>query len=419
MASVTSWTDASSGSRLSFSLGPALGGGSAWLADDAATLWQLGPSLGSVQIKPAWSVNLLYDAPFKRAPFLVPPVSGANDTSQVVLLDRDGNFFSLNPASGQAARLGAVADADGAAFADPLTSGETLLSVMTNGLYASRLADGAPLWSFNDGGAILRAPVATGDTVILLTQDTTRGRAASGTIYALNLADGTVRWRSSLNGFISISSAVIRAGVVYIGTPAAAFDLASGRRLWQASPQSGASGIGGPALSESGDTLYMGVINGDGTGGVVALMTADGREHWHTSLGRDYLSAFETIWASGDRIIVPSGAGDSSIIGVDSQTGAVLWHYQPPTPRFGAITLASTGASHASVVWMILQNGHVLALDAENGHLAARFADFELALTTLSSVAQRPYVTADGTRVIVAMDTKLLGLAIEAVGRAP
>ena len=74
--------------------------------------------------------------------------------------------------------------------------------------------------------------------------------------------------------------------------------------------------------------------------------------------------------------MIPSFSGN--VIALDGGTGKELWRYEPTFPRLGNVTV------EGGRVWFALQNGEVLALDAESGEVVARSNDYSLNLTGAS-----------------------------------
>ena len=230
----------------------------------------------------------------------------------------------------------------------------------------------------------------------------------TATLGVLNLADGALRWQASITnafGHKAAGGAVIGNGVVYISTPPAAFDLTTGKLLWQ---RQDISALGGPGLSEDGSTLYVGYPLSNTTGGIAAIDTSSGEARWQVTLDGDYLGLFEQPWPDGGCVIVPSASGAHAAVALDAQTGKVLWRYQSPAQRFGTITVSQ------GRVWLILMNGVVIGLDEQSGKPSARFDQLALDLQSVTGFTQRPIVIADGKRIVVALDTKLIGLSTEA-----
>ncbi len=419
---VMTWPNSASAKR-TFSLGPTAGGAAAWLTDDSTVLWRLGPHLTEsrqVQLKPGWAINLLYDTPFKAVPFLIPPVRYGD---RAVLVDRSAAIYMTDPLSGKSTRLGELASGNGTPIIDSVIVSDTLLSSVAGTVYANSLRDGRALWSFSGDDDIYRPPDANDDTVVVMTQHNTKDAVITGTLYAIGLRDGALRWQISLGSFFLAGGPVIRGNVVYLSTPPSAYDLATGARLWQTPPDSLGTqnfplGVGTPALDESGATLYAAIINEPpsgkgGTGAVLALDAHTGALRWKADLGVDFLNYFGQLWLSGDRVIVPTGDPGGRVVALDTRTGAVAWRYQPPALRYGQITVAS------GRVWMILQNGHVVILDVETGKPAGQYDELQLDLASLRTIAQRPFVSADGKRAIVALDTRLVGLEVVEEGAQP
>ena len=120
----------------------------------------------------------------------------------------------------------------------------------------------------------------------------------------------------------------------------------------------------------------------------------------------DAVKPGDRLWADGDVVIAPLLSDD--VVGFDAETGEEVWRYTPPAPRLGNVTV------EGGEVWFALQNGELLALDAESGETVARSNDYSLNLSG-TSVSQRP-VFVDGT-LVLGVGTYVLGFeAPEKVG---
>ena len=89
-----------------------------------------------------------------------------------------------------------------------------------------------------------------------------------------------------------------------------------------------------------------------------------------------------------------------NVIALDGGTGKELWRYEPTFPRLGNITVED------GRVWFALQNGEVLALDAESGEVVAHSNHYDLNLS-YASLAQRPAFI--GGRLVLGVGTYVLG----------
>jgi outer membrane protein assembly factor BamB len=259
-------------------------------------------------------------------------------------------------------------------------AGNTLLAASGDTLHAARLPDVDELWKFG-GGSSLRPPFVAGQSVLWLST-----KAGANTLYSLDLGSGDVRWKVSLAG----TGGVIARGKTAYANPASAYDLDSGKLLWQAKTGERLAS-GGPALSASGKVLFAGTSGGDGEpAAVTAYDTSDGEEIWRSALGDEIVNPSDRLWAIGDVVIAPLHSGD--VVALDAGTGEEVWRYTPPEPRLGNVTV------EGGEVWFGLQNGEVLALDAESGEISARSNDYSLSLNN-TSLSQRP-VFVDGTLVL-------------------
>lgn len=398
---LTSWSIATASSPTDgqsfFKLGPSVGGGALWLVDSNAVVRRLGPrgQLGPAPISLAWADNPIGQPPFQTSFLSTTPVEYRG---QAVAVDDAGTVFLIDPTNGAATAAGTVGG-QGAVVVDPVVVGDTLLVQRGDTLYALGLPDGRPLWQFKGQGSTVHPPAVAGETVLWLSEpEADSSGQATGLLHALDLASGAPRWEAPLRDLNVIGGAVVRDDTVYVSTPPAAFDLATGRPRWQAAV--GGLGVGAPALSESGDTLYVGLVNPDGNGGaLVALDTADGRERWRADLGSAILSPLERVWVAGQTVVVPLLA--PQLVGLDAATGQERWRFEPPVPRIGAVTV------EGGRVWLALRNANFFALDAANGRTVARFRDLELNLASVRGLTQRPAVV--GNRVLVPLSLLLLG----------
>ncbi len=391
--------EASNGIVPYFSNGPTLGGGAAWLSDSTAIVRRLGPELTNAGPLP---LSLTWVGQFSLAPFAGSPLSTTTleYKDKAVTLDDVGNVYLIDPASGQGNLLGQTGDGKSVPHIDSVISGDTLLSPIGDTIYAVNLLDGKTLWKMKGDGVGFAPPVVSEGVVVWLTQPTDNNfQVGKGTLRAIDVKTGTLRWQAAVEKFNLSGGAAIRDGFVYISTPPSAFELSTGKVRWQ---MEGAPGLpsGGVSLSGNGDTLYVGMHKGDKSGGiVVALSTSDGEISWQSDLKENALSPKEPIWPSDGLLIVPLLSGD--VMALDETTGAESWRYKPQAPRMGNITVAE------GRVWFALENGQVIGLSAKSGKPVAQFSDLDLSLGGIG-FAQRPALI--GGKLIVTLGIALLGL---------
>jgi outer membrane protein assembly factor BamB len=367
-----------------FSIGPVAGGGALWAATDKASVVRLGLQNGPSHIKPIWA-DAFSDLPFYGD---APQYTATGYRGEALLLGANNNVYLVDPASGEARRIAGLKGASGRPATEPLVAGDTLLAASGDTLHAARLPDVDELWKF-EGGSSLRPPVVAGQSVLWLST-----KAGANTLNSLDLGSGDVRWKASLAG----TGGVIAWGRTAYANPASAFDLDTGKLLWQA--ESGErQASGGPALSASGKVLFAGTSGGGGEPASVAAYDAsDGEEIWRAALGDELVSPADRLRVSGDVVVAPVHSGD--IVALDAGSGEEVWRYTPPEPRLGNITV------EGGEVWFGLQNGEVLALDAESGEISARSNDYSLNLNS-TSLSQRPVFV--GGTLVLGVGTYVLG----------
>lgn len=152
----------------------------------------------------------------------------------------------------------------------------------------------------------------------------TAGNGGSGTLYAINPADGSVRWKNAGLNASAFTPAVggNRVFVLVVNGPLIAFQALDGKELWRVAhpPVSIA-----PVLD--GDALYTAAA-GDSSrsGSIVAYSAASGAVLWQKDLG---LNAFPHIGASGGALYLNLGRSFEALRGSD---GSVLWQHPLDTP---------------------------------------------------------------------------------------
>lgn len=379
-----------------FALGPSSGGNAVWLVDRRAGLWRLGAPISSaplVPLKLSW-VDMVGNPPYALYP-IANTLIGYRD--HAIAVDGGFNVYQVNPASGSTVRLGSIAPETGALKIEPAISGDTMLTIVGDTLYATQLPDMKPLWQIRGDGYSMRPPTVTENTVVWLAapSDMQVGNG-KGTVYAIDLSTGSVRWTSPISLFSAVGGAVVHDHTVYLSTPPVALDLETGQVRWRATLLG--SGLGAPGLDRSGSTLFVAAGVGD-SGVLAAISTADGQVRWRAETTAGVLNPIDSIWTSENTLVYPVLGG--KIIGFDANSGKELWTYSPPVRQLGNITV------DRGLIWLTLENSQVLALDAATGRMVAQFTDLELNLSGVG-FTQRPTIVGD--RILVPIGAAILGL---------
>ncbi|MDH6124372.1 serine/threonine-protein kinase [Kitasatospora sp. GP82] len=223
----------------------------------------------------------------------------------------------------------------------------------------------------------------TRDVAWALTVDAGRVYAADGPhLYTVDVADGTERWRSSLDGWIYSLDAAD--GVLCCGIRGGGVQLrsaANGAELWRAddaqqdyeNPQSGPSLVAGAAYYHGGGRLHCVDPRGGG-------------ERWSVPVGEDVPS--RPVERAGVLYIT---AGHR-VHALDAATGRERWRFD------AAVVLFTPPALDATSVYVADYLGTVYALDAASGRERWRGR-------TGSRQGAEPVVVADGVALVGAGDT--------------
>lgn len=389
------WSGAEvSNAYTSFQHAPVRGDDAIWLVDDRAGLWRLGtPRAQIAALNPVW-VNSYAEAPFQQFPLTTSPTAYGE---RAVILDEGSNIYLVDPQTGGSERVGQIVSGSAQATRlDSIVADDTLFTVIGNTLYATNLRDGTEQWQANGTAATFR-PVTVTDDTVLWTQmifDFNGSAVVQGTLTALDRLTGEARWQNELHGSGYPSGVTARDGVVYTAE-SAAYDLATGEELWRSTFDGWTAGE--PVLSADGQVLFVPASRTE-TGMLLALNARDGSLLWQQPTSTNTPNFVEPAYRAGDALIVSGLNG--TIAALNAVDGTLRWTFEPPAPRLGNLYIEEDR------VWMILQDGRVIAVDSNTGALAAQFSDLDLSLT--GGVTQHPLMMDD--TVLVPYRTLLLGL---------
>jgi outer membrane protein assembly factor BamB len=274
------------------------------------------------------------------------------------------------------------------------------------------------LWTHDAGSVVESSAAIAGGSVYV--------GGGDGDLLALNLADGTLRWKYSTGNLIGESSPAVGADAVYVGDLGGllhAVRLRDGTRLWTF--QAGNEVKSSPVIV--GDTVLIGSYDGH----LYAVDAATGRQRWKVLTqgqvhatpavrnGVAYIAGcdaiFRAIRVSDGREMfqIPSGAytgaspvldGDRAYFGtfnqevlaLDLAKRRILWRYSDPERQFPYYSSAAVADGKVIVGG---RDKMVHALDANTGKEAWRF-------TTRARVDSSPVIAA-GRVYIGSSDNRL------------
>jgi outer membrane protein assembly factor BamB len=218
-------------------------------------------------------------------------------------------------------------------------------------LVAIGLEDQREVWRVPLGAESRSGVTVDGDIAYVGDQD--------GTLYAVEIADGTVRWTSEMPGRIDISIAASDGSAVAISRDddsrrlvIVAHDADEGERLWQITPQLSATAASSAALT---------VIVGLADRLVRAFGVDDGAERW-SSLTLQLFSPLTAPAVGEDAVYVADiGGGLYRLDPVDGDRG---WSFQ-----FNDVVVRSSPVIIDRWVLLGLNDGRLVAVDATSGRL--------------------------------------------------
>ncbi len=237
-------------------------------------------------------------------------------------------------------------------WASPLISDTTLLAEPNHQtLAAADLSSGTRQWTFpgNNSSVALKALYGTP----ALSQGLVMLGGYNGTLYALNLTDGSQKWSQTTGGHI-VGGPVTSSDTVYVGSAdfcLYAFAVDSGNQRF--SPFCTDAKIWStPALS--GGTVYLSSMDKK----LYALDAATGKALWAKPFQTDGALASTPVVDNGTVYV---GAFDDKFYAVDASTGAMRWSFTADDWIWNR-ALVSGGA-----VYFGSLGGRVYSLDASTG----------------------------------------------------
>jgi outer membrane protein assembly factor BamB len=197
---------------------------------------------------------------------------------------------------------------------------------VTNGIGNAAALDadkGAILWKVRPGGPLRGAPTIANDNVYVVTQD--------NQVFALNPADGSVRWQAS--------GSVERAGVFGSAAPAAAqgtvvvgfssgelnaYRYENGQAVWQDALTRTSISTAVSTLSDvdADPVIDQGRVYAVGQGGrMVAIELNTGQRVWELNI-----AGISTPWVAGEWVFVVTD--DAQLFAISRSSGKVRWMTQ-------------------------------------------------------------------------------------------
>lgn len=268
----------------------------------------------------------------------------------------------------------------------PLPAGGSVFVGDVSGtLAALDQADGSALWEQDVGGAIYGAPVLVDGLVVVGTE--------AGEVVAFTDAGREV-WRRQLQAGPALASLLVADEVIYAGTEGGrlvALAPADGNVSW--SIETGGPVTRGPAFTEG--TVYLGTAGGR----LSAIDITTRSSRWAIELGSGEVG---TPAVAGGRVYAARGIHGTELtqdlVALDIRDGKVLWSFASSSGK-----QVHLGAVAHGRVYATSEDGNLYALDPETGSLLWT-APIGGRLATLATVAGNTIYVASSPGVVVAID---------------
>ena len=227
----------------------------------------------------------------------------------------------------------------------------------------------------------------------------------SGTFYALNKSDGSIRWRFTIErggeGNAIFSTPALHKGMLYFGASDGAvhaLDAANGSKRWSYADADWVRSS--PCIDSRREILYIGLSHGllRKEGNVVALDIHTGRAKWSSNI-RGTIEGAPLFVPAEDLVII--GDTEGIVHALDAATGVLRW-------RFG-----SDGAIHASFAYDSLRR--LICFGSAKGTLYALFAPDGSPVFGISSmgwIRSTPLIV-DRTLYVSSLDKKLYSINLD------
>ncbi|GAB4495165.1 MAG: hypothetical protein OHK0052_01960 [Anaerolineales bacterium] len=184
--------------------------------------------------------------------FFAPPALTADE--QLILGGYDNTLYSINPANGQPNPWSFKAE--NRFIGGILTADETIYAPVANGHLYALNTNGQPIWQnpFRSDYPLWSKPILSenGESLYISGMDKH--------LYALNPQDGSIQWKTDLNGSAAGTPALVE-NTLYQGTfnnEVIALNSQTGEIIWRAAT----SGWVWATPAVTTDTIYVGDLNG-------------------------------------------------------------------------------------------------------------------------------------------------------------
>jgi outer membrane protein assembly factor BamB len=258
-------------------------------ADNGALIWTYPPQSTSKGLFSSTTSTRYFSAP--------PVIVG----EQLIVGDYSGTLSAISTRDGK--DLWSFTGATGRYIDAPLVVNDKVIAQNADATIHALDLNGNVLWTFKGTHAFWATPSSDGETIYAPSMD--------HFLYAINLADGTLKWKTDLGGPLVGRLLLTQDGTIYIGTLNSTIDAINsqdGSIIWSQTLKSGVWSA--PAMVN--DRLYF----GDQKGNIYILKAADGSTVSTLEIGSAILDGGVVM---GDKIAFGDENGDVITIGINGE----------------------------------------------------------------------------------------------------
>ncbi|MDT9598026.1 outer membrane protein assembly factor BamB family protein [Sphingosinicella rhizophila] len=279
----------------------------------------LGTAVGQV-----WSVSIGEGSSTKGRLGAGPVVGGG----KIFTIDTQAEVRAISPENGATlwrTRVGVDGENSGSLFGGGVSfdGGRVYATSGLGHVVALDASNGAVIWRVQPGGPLRGAPTIANDNVYVVSQD--------NQLYALNPADGKLRWTGSgtveLAGVFGTAAPAASQGTVVAGFSSGelnAYRYENGRVVWQdaLARTSISTAVGTLSDIDADPVIDNGRVYAIGQGGrMVAMELNTGQRVWEINA-----AGIATPWVAGEWIFVVTD--QAKLLAIARATGKVRWMTQ-------------------------------------------------------------------------------------------
>jgi outer membrane protein assembly factor BamB len=258
------------------------------------------------------------------------PVVGGG---RIYTIDTLGNVTAFNPENGSQVwrvQVRGEGASEGTLFGGGVSFDNGRVYVTNGAGFASALdaANGATIWQVRLGGPLRGSPTVANDLVYVMSQD--------NQLYALNPADGAVRWTgggaAEIAGVFGTAAPAAAQGTVVAGFSSGelnAYRYENGRIVWQDALARTSISTAVTTLSDidADPVIDQGRVFAVGQGGrMVALELVTGQRVWEINV-----AGISTPWVAGEWVFVVTD--EAQLLCISRANGHIRWISQLPRWR--------------------------------------------------------------------------------------